>query len=135
MSGLRSAIEEYTAPDLSALTDAELATDATELARAIDILTHRLAMLAYEAAKRGAYKIGGFLNVTRWLAVMGDLDNGSASRLVRLGRVLSRHEETRRRSASRRLSQSRIRILARAARAHPDQYAEHEEMLLSFADE
>lgn len=73
MSALRSVIEELTSTDLSWMSEGELAEDAIEISRAIDVLTHRLARIAEESRNRESLRRSGYLNVTRWLADITDL--------------------------------------------------------------
>lgn len=133
MGALRSAIEEAVSTDLSWLSDSELTEEATELARSLDLLTHRLASVAAEVARRGCHRAFGFLNVTSWLARIADVEHSTARRLLGYGRALSEHPATDRLAASGEISEARLRILSAAARSHPDQYRDHEEMLLEFA--
>ncbi len=133
MSALRSVIEELLGIEVGYLSDAELCGEAAEIARALDLLGHRLSAVTAEVAGRGCHERDGFLSVTRWLAVTADIDDAAARRYVTLGRVLRDHPETGRRAAGGDLSGSRVRILARAARMHPDLYREHEAMLLDLA--
>lgn len=133
MSALRSVIEELLSTDVSSLSDAELTDEAVETSRAIDLLTHRLGALAREVGARGTHESLGYLSVTRWLAVTADMDNSSARRVLGLGRFLHDNPETGRQASTGDLSHSRIRILGRAARRHPDQYRDDETMLLEFA--
>lgn len=134
MSALRSVIEELLSADVATLTDAELSAEATEISRAVGLLTHRLAAVAAETEKRGTFEMAGFVNVTRWLATVGDMDPSVARHHVGLGQVLARHSETGRRAESGGLSRSRVQYLARAARRHPHLYGEHETLLLDLAD-
>jgi hypothetical protein len=135
MGGLRSALEELVHDEPSGRTYDELRTDVVEISAAIGVLTQQLAARTHQVAVRGDFGIEGFLNITSWLAAVTDTDHGSARRVVSLGNTLNEHHELARRLASGDLSCSRVRILARAATGHPDQYRQHEEMLLGFADE
>ncbi|MBA2336307.1 MAG: DUF222 domain-containing protein [Acidimicrobiia bacterium] len=135
MSGLRSAIDEIAARELSCLTGDELTAELSELSRAVDVITCRLASIADEARRRGIPELQGFLSVTRWLAHTTDCDDSTAQRQVTLGRTLHDHPETRRRAETGDLSGARLRILARAARAHPEPYRNHEALLLGFAND
>lgn len=134
LSALRSAIEAFTATDPSDLSPQELTSDVAEAARAIDLLNHRLAVLANQARTAGSFQSEGFLTATRWLADSADYDNARARRIVNLGTILAAHPDTDRRASAGDLSGSRTRILTRAAANHPDQYRQHENMLLDFAD-
>ena len=133
MSVLRSTIEEVTSTDLSWLSDGDLAEEAVELSRAIDILTHRVALISEEARTRSCFRKWGFLNVTRWLAHTTDVDDSTARHLVGIGRALADHGDTARLATDGDVSRTRVRILSRAANAHPDHYRRDEEMLLEFA--
>lgn len=134
MSALCSAIEELLSTDVACLSDAELSDEASEVARVIGLLTHRLAAVTAEVEARGSFGAAGFLNSTGWLAALGDMDPSVARHHVGLGRILRRHTETGERAATGELSQSRIRHLARAARQYPDLYGEHESLLLDLAE-
>jgi Domain of unknown function (DUF222) len=134
VSGLRSVIEEITGTDLGSMCGDELAFEVGEVARAVDALTCRIAAIADEVRRRGIHEAQGFLSVTRWLAHTTDGDDSTAQDDVTLGRTLRDHPETAHRAESGDLSGSRTRILARAARAHPDAYRAHESMLLGFAE-
>lgn len=133
MSALRSVIEEVTSIDLNEISDGDLTSEAIEISRGIDILTHRLAALAEEARSRGSFQQAGYLNVTRWLADITDVDDSTARGLVGLGGTLAAHRDTSRLAAQGDLSRTRVRVLTRAANTHPDHYEQHEEMLLEFA--
>lgn len=134
MSSLRSVIEEILSADVNYLSDAELTEEASEVSRAIGLLTHRLAAVTGEVDARGSFQATGFLSATRWLATIGDMGSAVARHLVGLGRIMRRQPETGRRAATGDLSQARIRHLARAARRYPDLYGEHEAMLLDLAE-
>ena len=82
LSALRSAIEAFTATDPSDLSPQELTADVAEAARAIDLLNHRLAVLANQARTAGSFQSEGFLTATRWLADSADYDNARARRIV-----------------------------------------------------
>ncbi|MET0831705.1 MAG: hypothetical protein ABWY62_04925, partial [Acidimicrobiia bacterium] len=122
MSGLRSVIEEIIAGDLASMSGDELAADVVEVSRAVDVLTCRIAAITDEVRRRGINEAQGFLSVTRWLAHTSDTDDSTAQRIVTMGRTLREHPETRSMAESGDLSGSRLRILTRAARAHPDAY-------------
>ncbi len=134
MSGLRSLIEEIIAVDVASLTGDELAVEVAEVSRAVDVLTCRLAAIADEVRQRGVHEVQGFLSVTRWLAHHTDCDDSTAQRHVTMGRTLREYPATRRLAESGDLPGHGLRILSRAARAHPDAYREHEGMLLGFAE-
>lgn len=134
MSSLRSVIEELISADVGYLSDAELTEEASEVARALGLLTHRLAAVTGEVDARGSFQGTGFRNATRWLATIGDMGSAVARHLVGLGRMLRRHPETGRKAATGDLSQARVRHLARAARRYPDLYGEHEPLLLDLAE-
>lgn len=129
---MRSAIDEVASTDLSLISDEDLAEDAIEVSRAVDILTHRLAGIADEAHRRGSFRRAGYLNVTRWLAHITDIDNSTARRLVGIGKTLASNGDTSRLASNGDLSRTRVRVLSRAAKAHPDHYEQHEKMLLEF---
>jgi hypothetical protein len=133
MSALRSVIEEITTTDLNRFSDGDLTEEAIEVSRAIDVLTHRLAEIAENARSRGCFRQAGYLNVTRWLADVTDLDDATARGLVALGGTLSAHSDTRRLSSQGDLSRARLRVLSRAGKAHPTHFDRDEEMLLDFA--
>jgi hypothetical protein len=133
MSALRSVIEEVTTTDLNRYSDGDLTEEAIEVSRAIDVLTHRLAEIAENARSRGCFRQAGYLNVTRWLADVTDLDDATARGLVALGGTLSAHSDTRRLSSQGDLSRARLRVLSRAGKAHPTHFDRDEEMLLDFA--
>ncbi len=134
MSGLRSVIEEITGIDLGSMCGDELAADVVEVARAVDVLTCRIAAITDEVRRRGIHETQGYLSVTRWLANTTDTDDSTAQRIVTLGRTLREHPETRLMAESGDLPGSRLRILTRAARAFPDAYRDHEGMLLELAE-
>ncbi|HUG31719.1 MAG TPA: hypothetical protein VMM14_02410 [Acidimicrobiia bacterium] len=133
MSALRSLIEEATASDLRGMSDNDLTEEAIEISRAIDILTHRLAGIADEARGRNCFRRAGYLNITRWLADITDVDDSTARSLVALGSTLARNLDTSRLASAGDLSRIRTRVLSRAARSHPDHYERDEAMLLEFA--
>src|SRR5690606_15070310 len=135
MGALRSAIEEITSTDPSWMSETELSAETVEVSRAVDILTHRIATLTDEVRRRGGHEAAGFRSISRWLAVTTDVDDSTAKRLAHLGRVVARHDATARMAAAGELSRSRLRILAQAASHHPEQYQEHEPMLLENARE
>lgn len=133
MGMLRSALEELRSDDPASRTHDELRSDVAEISATIAILTHQLAVRVHQVAQRATFGTEGFLNVTSWLAATADIDHSTARRLVTLGKTLAAHPETARRFGDGALSQSRVRILARAAAKHPNQYRHDEEMLLGFA--
>jgi hypothetical protein len=135
MGALRSAIEEVTSTDPAWMSEVELTNEIVEVSRAVDILSHRISALTEEFGRRDGHKAEGFRSASRWLAVTTDIDNATAKRITNLGRVLDRHDATSRMAAEGELSRSRLRILARAAAKHPEQYREHESMLLEHARE
>ena len=135
MSGLRSVIEEVVAGDVESLSGDELSEEAAELSRAMGMLSHRLAEVTDEVRRRGWHELQGFVSVTRWLAVTADMDSGTAQRHVNLGKALRANPVTAERAQSGELSAARVQLLTCAARAHPEVYREHEDMLLGLAAE
>lgn len=135
MGALRSLIEEVTTTDPHWMSDEELHDEAIEISRAIDVLEHRLAEVGHLVRERGSYRKAGYLSAVTWLAHSTDIDDSTARRLISTGRALQTSAATKRLAGEGELSRARVRILTRAADAHPDQYASHEDMLLEFARE
>lgn len=131
---MRSVIEEVTGIELASMSPDDLTAEVAEVSRAIDMLNLRVASITDEVRRRGVHQLQGFLSVTRWLAHTTDTDESTAQRHVTMGRTIREHPETRHRAEQGDLSRARLRILARVARAHPDAYREHEDMLLGFAE-
>ena len=119
--------------DLEFVCDDELESGVAALSRAASRLEALMARWAGEAKRRGSFQRHGLVSLTRWLAYHADIENGQARALVGLGATMERHPDTATVVASGDLSNSRARVLARAAQAHPKVYERDEAMLLGFA--
>jgi hypothetical protein len=132
MSALRSVLSELST-DPGLLSDVEVEEELVEVSRAMDVLHARFLRLTAEVDRRRPYAADGVLSTARHLAVSCDLTNSTARRQVATARALERMPRTAAAFSSGDLSSAKVGVLARAAAAHPQPYAEHEELLLGLA--
>lgn len=133
MSELRSAVEALRAESLAGLADAAIEEDFAELHRACELLeAERLRRLA-EIERRGLHRLDGHLSCASWLVARFRLGWGEARRKVRLARAMERMPMTREAVAEGEISLHAAQLLADAHGAHPEAFAEAEELLVEAA--
>ncbi len=112
---------------------AALGDEIAVLSRAVSMLQARIAGRIADQRARDPRPEG--LGLTRWTALHGDLSDVEARSLVTVSRTLVSHPDTGDQIADAEISQTRARLLARAAQAHRKLYERDEEILLGFAAE
>ncbi|MFO7547747.1 MAG: DUF222 domain-containing protein [Acidimicrobiia bacterium] len=133
MSALRSVIDGLIASDVSDYADHEIEEELTELGRALDVLQARFLRLTAEADRRQTFVRDGILSTSRFLALTCDMANSTARERVAVARSLEGMPGTAAAFETGDLSYSKVRLLARAAGAHPEIFREHEDTLLEVA--
>jgi len=81
----------------------------------------------------GEWSVDGTASTHAWLVHHGSVTSPEASRLVRGGRLVHRHDRTAKRLHDGDVTCAQVDALARAARGHEDLFDEHEETLLDIA--
>ena len=134
MSTLRSTIDQLASIDLASLSDAALDEELVEQARAVDLLQYQLLRITAEVDRRRYFEIDGILSTARYLAVACGMSNSAARQQLAVARALEEMPLAAAALASGDLPLCKVRLLAKAATAHPDSYKRHEETLVEVAD-
>ncbi len=133
MSNLKSAIDELRLAEPAHLPAEELAGSLIELTEQISALqAERLRRLRVFRA-RGLHELDGHTSAVAWLKDRCRLAGGEAAQLVHLARQLHEMPLTAAALADGVIGLPAVRLLARAASAHPEVFAEHEKTLVDAA--
>jgi hypothetical protein len=117
--------------DVKALTDAELEALIGEVARTLEISTHRMHVLTAEHGERRLFERHGHVNEGEYLQRRHGLTRQESRRLAHQGRVLARHPYLAAAHADGRITADRLDLLLRAARGRTaDVFIEDEETLV-----
>lgn len=133
MSVLRSALDELASQDLGSLSPEDLEDEVAELARTADIIQALLLALTAEIDRRETYRTNGYTSTTAFLKHACDMAGSTAREKVFVARALGSMPTVARRFAAGELSYSKVRMLARAAHAHPLEFERDEELLADVA--
>lgn len=133
MSALRSAADLLASTDLAGLSDVELVDELAEVSRVVDIVSAQMLRLTAEVDRRRCFAADGFVSTARLVAVTCDMGNSTAREKVAVARALASMPRTSAALAAGDLSYSKVRVLARAAAAHPRPFVDSEEMLVEMA--
>jgi hypothetical protein len=88
MSGLRSALEEFSSEDLSGLPDVRVEDGFAELQRVSELVELEKARWLAEVARRGIHERDGHVSTTAWLRSRFRLSGGAAREALRVARGL-----------------------------------------------
>ncbi len=133
MSVLRSALDELASQDLSALSAEQLEDDVAELARTADVVQSLLVARTAEIDRRETFRRNGHSSTTALLKHACDMAGSTAREKVFVARALEQMPAVAERFAAGDLSYSKVRLLARAAHAHPEEFQRDEDVLTSVA--
>lgn len=133
MSVLRSALDQLASQDLSAMSADELEDDITELARTADVVQALLLARTAEVDRRETFKHNGYTSTTALLKHACDMGGSTAREKVFVARALEAMPIVAERFAAGDLSYSKVRMLARASRAHPREFESDEAILTNVA--
>jgi hypothetical protein len=133
VSALRSAADLLASTDLGGFSDSELVDELAEVSKVLDIVSAQLLRLTAEVDRRRSFSADGFVSIARFLAVACDLANSTAREKVMVARALESMPRVSAALAAGDLSYSKVRVLARAAAAHPEPFVESEEVLVEVA--
>lgn len=133
MSGLRSALEEYRAEELSGLPDVRIEEGFAELQRASELIELEKARWLAEVAHRGVHERDGHLSTTSWLRARHRLSGTAAAEAVRTARALREMPITRGALEAGDVSLSAVKVLVHAREVDPRAFAAAEEPLVDAA--
>ena len=133
MSALRSILDEMGAQDLSVVGSGELEDEVAELARAADVIQSLLLVRAAELDRRKSYRRDGITSTTGFLKAACDMAGSTAREKVFVARTLRKMPLTADRFSHGDLAYSKVRMLARAADAHPVEFERDEQVLVDSA--
>ncbi|HJS27269.1 MAG TPA: DUF222 domain-containing protein [Actinomycetota bacterium] len=133
MSELRSALDGLRAEDVSALSEAALATDLDELERAGRIIEAERGRRLVEFERRKSYAVDGHLSAATWLADRQTISAAAAEATVRTARSLQQMPTTAEALGQGDISTSAVRMLAAAQEAAPIAFKQSEAALVEVA--
>lgn len=133
VSALLSALEEFRAEDLGALSKDALASDLDELERASRIVEAELGRRLAEYERRRAFASDGHLSAAAWLAHRQGLSRSAAEGRVRRANALERMPAVARAFGDGELSESAVHVLSTAREAAPEAFARSEPALVEAA--
>ncbi len=133
VSVLRSAADLLAATDLTGLSGAEVEEELVEVSRVLDILQAQFLRLTAEVDRRRTFADRGVLSTSRFLAESCGFGNSTAREKVSVARSLETMPRAAAAFGAGDMSYSKVRVLARAAAAHPEDYLDHEETLVEIA--
>lgn len=133
MRSINEVVDELVALEVGGMSDAELSDGAGEVSRAIEVMQALFLRMTAELDRRRPFEADGILSTSRFLATTCDMADSTAREKVRVARALESMPDTARRFHSGELTYSKVRMLAAAAEAHPDMFAEHEAALVDVA--
>jgi hypothetical protein len=133
MSGLRSYLDELQGDDLVAVHDDQLHADVLELANGEEQMrAERLRRLA-EIDRRNSVDDEGYLSTASWLRDKARMSSRAAYQEVFTARALDTMPLASEAHREGDIASGHVKILVRAARAHPGSYPEAEETLVDAA--
>lgn len=115
------------------LSDEELEADLAGLRRLVDVAEAWSAGLVAELNRRRSAVAGGFSAVAGFLTATCGMSSGGARQLVRVAEALGHMPVTRELFERGEISAGKVRVLAPAASAYPELFAEHEPTLVEAA--
>src|SRR5919197_4249071 len=133
MGSLRSALDGFTAEDLTSVGDEDLAERVVEVERAMRILEAERARAIAEVDARRTFAADGFLSVTPWLSHRTHVPASAAAQQVRLARALPRMPMTRAALRGGEISSAAGALLVGALEAAPDRFDRSERTLVDAA--
>ena len=134
MSGVRSALDEWSSVEDSGLSVEELASDLVELAHVVQQVEVLQARKVKSLADRGGDHDLGYSTPSAFLVDQTGVTPAHARRIVSYGNAVERAPHAFQAWVDGRLSTDQVRHLYAAAEAVPDQYPEAEEALVSIVE-
>jgi hypothetical protein len=133
LSELRSALDQFRAVDVLALSDEALADRLDEIERSIRMLEAERGRDLAEADRRKTYANDGHLSTATWLAHRQGLSPRAAEGQVRRARALAHMPRVAEALSEGEVSASVVNVLASAHETAPEAFARSEDELLEAA--
>lgn len=133
MSGLLSYLDELDSVDLSAIDDRRLLNGILEMVAGKEGLDARILRWLGEAERRDSVKDDGYVSTASWLRDRARVSSRSAHQDVGMARALDGMTIAARAHREGAFGSAHLRILAKAARDHPEAYQEAEAALVDAA--
>jgi hypothetical protein len=133
MSTLRSALDELVVEDLAQVDTDSLKGDVIEMRGLAEVLEAEWLRRLGALDHRQAHLEEGFVSLTSWLVERTRMTAAAARAAIQLARSLRQLPRTAAAYLRGALTTAHVRLLARAASAHPETYLRDEEVLVESA--
>ncbi|MGH9167681.1 MAG: DUF222 domain-containing protein [Acidimicrobiia bacterium] len=133
MGSLHSAVDELVTEDLSGVDTDSLQGDVIEIRALAEVLEAEWLRRVGALDRRQAHLDEGFVSLTSWLVDRTRMTASAARGAIQLARALQDLPRTASAYLHGALTTAHVRVLARAASAHPDTYLRDEEVLVGTA--